>query len=109
MPQHIRLIEEARTPGPKYVSLLSPPQRSTPGTSCAVRGAKTRIIGSFKSSQCAPRTVFLRVCRLSGAMSLVTSKQQTAFPLGNFRAAKLVVLISDCKRESGSGAGSESG
>jgi hypothetical protein len=30
---------------------------------CAIRGAKTRIIGSFKSSQCAPRPVFLRVCR----------------------------------------------
>jgi hypothetical protein len=49
---------------------------SPSSTSCAIRGAKTRIIGSFKSSQCAPRPVFLRVCRH------VTSKQ-------HFRSKKI--------------------
>jgi hypothetical protein len=74
-------------------NFLHPP----PPTSCAIRGAKTRIIGSFKSNQCAPRPVFF--ARVSAC------HKQTTFPLENFRAAKLVVLLSNCKRESGSESG----
>jgi hypothetical protein len=55
---------------------LRPLSHNASPTSCAIRGAKTRTIGSFKSNQCAPRPVFLRVCRH------VTSKQ-------HFRSKKI--------------------
>jgi hypothetical protein len=65
-------------------------------TSCAIRGAKSCGFGPFYSKQYAHRAVFfLRVCRH------VTSKQR--FRSKNFAPRSwLVVLLSDCKRESGS-------
>jgi hypothetical protein len=56
-------------PGAWFCAPARALQHRRPWTSCAIRGAKTRTIGSFKSNQCAPRPVFSRVCRH------VTSKQ----------------------------------
>jgi hypothetical protein len=69
-------------------------------TSCArSEEPKTRNIGSFKSKKQPMHAAPCFFARVSAC------HEQTTFPLDFFRAVKLVVLRSDCKRESGSESG----